>query len=115
MGNPLLAAGRLSHQVTIVRPSFSTDAHNEKVEGEPERTVTKCSMAPGPGVERFGNAELAATAPMRFIFRFRPDLVRVSDRIEADDGRTYEVLWWAEISGAPKGIEVLGQARGETA
>jgi hypothetical protein len=64
-------------------------------------------MAPGPGTERFQNAELAATAPMRFVLRWHADLVRDTDRIEADDGRTYEVLWWAEI-GLREGIEVLG-------
>lgn len=114
MGNPLLAKGRLSRRVTIVRPAVTTNSHNETVEdGEPQRTSTSCSMAPGPGTERFQNAELAASAPMRFIFLYRPDLVRDTDRIEADDGRTYEILWWAEI-GRREGIEVLGQARADT-
>jgi hypothetical protein len=51
---------------------------------------------------------------MRFVMRWHADLVRVTDRIEADDGRTYEVLWWAEI-GHREGIEALAQARAETA
>jgi head-tail adaptor len=115
MGNPLLAAGKLNRQVTIVRPSFTTNAHNEPVEEpNPARTTTWCSMAPGPGTERFQNAEVAASAPMRFVFRWRPDLVRSTDRIEGDDGRTYEILDWKEI-GLREGIEVLGAAREETA
>jgi head-tail adaptor len=114
VGNPLLAAGRLNRKVTIVRPSFTNNGHNEPVEGAPTRTSTWCSMAPGPGTERFANAELAGSAPMRFVFRWRPDLVRENDRIEGDDGRTYEILWWAEI-GLREGLEVLGQARSETA
>lgn len=113
MGNPLLAKGRLSRRVTIVRPAVTTNAHNEPVESGATRSATWCSMAPGPGTERFQNAELAASAPMRFIFLYRPDLVRDTDRIEADDGRTYEILWWAEI-GRREGIEVLGQARADT-
>lgn len=114
MGNPLLAAGRLNRRVTIVRPAFTTNAHNERVESdEPERTTVSASMAPGPGTERFQNAEVAASAPMRFVMRWHADLVRAGDRIEGDDGRTYEILWWAEI-GLREGIEVLGQARAET-
>jgi head-tail adaptor len=114
MSSALLRKGALNRRATIVRPSYTTNAHNEKVEGEPSRTTTWCSLGPGPGTERFQNAEVAASAPMRFVFQWRPDLVRDTDRIEADDGRTYEVLWWAEI-GKREGIEVLGQARGETA
>jgi head-tail adaptor len=113
VGNPLTAAGRLDRKVTIVRPSFTTNTHNEQVEGEPVRTRVSASMRPAPGTERFQNAETAASAPMRFVFRWRADLVRVSDRIEGDDGRTYEVLWWAEI-GRREGIEALATARGET-
>jgi head-tail adaptor len=113
MGNPLLAAGRLNRQATIVRPTFTTNAINEQVEGSPARTKTWCAMAPGPGTERFQNSELAGTAPMRFVFRWRRDLVREGDRIEGDDGRSYEILWWAEI-GLREGIEVLAQARAET-
>ncbi len=113
MGNPLLVAGRLNRRVTIVRPTFTTNGINERVEGTPTRTKVWASMAPGPGTERFQNAELAAEAPMRFVMRWHADLVRDSDRIEGDDGRTYEILWWAEI-GLREGIEVLGQARAET-
>jgi head-tail adaptor len=48
MGNPLLAAGRLNRRVTIVRPSFTTNAINERIEGTPTRTEVWASMAPGP-------------------------------------------------------------------
>jgi head-tail adaptor len=113
MGNPLLARGRLNRRATIVRPTTTTNTHNEPVESGTTRTTTWCSLAPGPGTERFQNAELAATAPMRFVFAWRSDLVRDGDRIEADDGRTYEVVWWAEI-GVREGLEVLGIARSET-
>lgn len=114
MGNALLAAGRLDRRVTIVRPTRTQNASNEWIEGEPSRTQVWASMKPGPGTERFQNAEVAAEAPMRFVFRWRADLVRVSDRLEADDGQTYEVLWRAEI-GRREGLEALAVARAETA
>jgi head-tail adaptor len=112
IGNPLVQAGKRDRWVTIVRPTYTTNTMNEQIEGEPTRTGVFASMKPGPGNERFQSAEVAAQAPMRFVFAWRPDLVRVTDRIEADDGRTYEVLWWAEI-GRREGIEALATARSE--
>jgi head-tail adaptor len=112
-GNALVEAGRRDRWVEIVRPVTTTNAHNEEIEGEPTRSGVFASMKPGPGTERFQNAETAAQAPMRFVFAYRPDLIRVTDRIEADDGRTYQVLWWSEI-GRREGIEALATARAET-
>jgi hypothetical protein len=67
MGNPLLAKGRLNRRAIIVRPSFTTNANNEQVEEpNPQRTQTWCSLAPGPGTERFGNVELAGSGADAF-------------------------------------------------
>lgn len=112
IGNPLVEAGKRDRWVTIVRPTYTTNSMNEQVEGTPEEKGVFASMKPGPGTERFQSAEMAAQAPMRFVFAYRPDLIRVTDRIAADDGRTYNVIWWAEI-GRREGIEALATARGE--
>lgn len=113
MGHPLLAAGKLNHRVTIVRPTFTTNAHNEQVEGELTRTEVWAGMAPDLGGERFQNAELGAQLAMRFVFRWHADMVKLTDRIEADDGLTYEIIDRNEI-GRREGIAVRGVARGET-
>jgi head-tail adaptor len=113
IGNPLVEAGKRDRWVEIVRQGYTTNTLNEQVpDGDPTRTGVFASMKPGPGTERFQNAETAAQAPMRFVFAYRPDLIRVTDRIEADDGRTYDVVWWAEI-GRREGIEALATARAE--
>lgn len=112
MGNSLLDAGKLDRLVTIIHPTFTTNTLNEQVPGTPTEKTRFASMRPAPGTERFQSAETAAQAPMRFVFRYEPDLIDVTDRIAADDGRTYEVLWWAEI-GRREGIEALATARGE--
>lgn len=112
MGNPLVEAGKRDRWVEVVRATTTTNAHNEEIESGETRTGVFASMKPGPGTERFQSAETAASAPMRFVFAYRPDLIRVTDRLEADDGRTYEVLWWAEI-GRREGIEALATARAE--
>jgi head-tail adaptor len=112
MGNALLEAGRLDRLVTIVTPTYTTNSLNEQIEGTPTEKQRWASMKPGPGTERFQNAETAAQAPMRFVFRFEQDLLEVNGRIEADDDRTYEILWWAEI-GRREGIEALAVARAE--
>lgn len=113
MSNPLVAAGKRDRWVTILRSTSAANEHNEQIPGVPTRTSLFASIKPGPGTERFQSAEAAATAPMRFVFAYRPDLVRVTDHIEADDGRTYDVIWWAEI-GRREGIEALATARSET-
>lgn len=112
MGNPLLAAGKLDRRVTILRPTYTTDASNERIAGEPDETERFASVRPAPGTERFRSAETAAEAPMRFVFRYEPDLVRVTDSIRHDDGRTYAVASVTEI-GRREGLEVLATARGE--
>jgi head-tail adaptor len=112
--NPLLAAGRLNRRVTIVRPTFTTNSINEQVEGEPSRTTVSASMAPDLGGERFQNGELGPKLVMKFVFRWHADLVRLTDRIEADDGLTYEIIDRNEI-GLREGIAVRGVALSETA
>lgn len=111
MGNKLLEAGRLDRRVTVLRPSFTRDAHNELVAGEPVPTERFASVRPAPGTERFQDAETAAAAPMRFVFRWEAELVKVTDSIE-HDGRTYAVASVTEI-GRREGLEVLAVARGE--
>lgn len=114
MGNRLVDAGRLDRRVTIVRDGVGTrDGHGQLVPGAPVLTETWASVRPAPGTERFVNAENAASAPMRFVFRWRADLVRETDRIE-HDGLTFHVASVTEI-GRREGIEVLATARGETA
>lgn len=98
--------------MTILRPTFTTNARNEQVEGAPIETMRWASVKPAPGTERFQSAELAAAAPMRFVFRYEPDLVRVTDSILHEDGRTYSVASVTEI-GRREGWEVLATARGE--
>jgi head-tail adaptor len=111
-GNPLLEHGKLDRYVTIVRQTTTTNTHNEEIASGETRVERWASMKPGPGNERFQNSEIAASAPMRFVFHFEQGLIEVTDRIEADDGRTYDVLWWAEI-GRREGIEALATARAE--
>lgn len=112
MGNTLLAAGKLDRRVTILRPTYTVNAIREKIEGPPDQTVRWASVKPAPGTERFRSAETAAEAPMRFVFRYEPDLVRVTDGILHDDGRTYAISSVTEI-GRHEGWEVLATARGE--
>jgi head-tail adaptor len=112
--NPLVAAGKLDRRVTIVRPTFTRNAENERVEGEPERVARWASVRPAPGTERFQNSETAAEAPMRFVFRWEADLVEVTNTIEDEDGRPYAIASITEI-GRREGWEVLATARGEPA
>lgn len=112
MGSTLLAAGKLDRRVAILRPTFTTNAHNEKVPGEPERVERWASVKPAPGTERFRSAETAAEAPMRFVFRHEPELLDVTYAIEHDDGRIYSIWSVTEI-GRHEGWEVLATARGE--
>lgn len=115
MGNALLQAGLLDRRVTIVRPAgFTRNAHNEQVEGTPTTEARWASVKPAPGTERFQSAETAAQAPMRFVFRWEDDLVRVTDRLLHDDGREYAISSVTEI-GRREGWEVLATARGEPA
>jgi head-tail adaptor len=112
--NPLVAAGKLVRRVTIVRPTFTRNGDNERVEGEPVLTTRWASVRPAPGTERFQDAESAAEAPMRFVFRYEPGLVLVTDRLLHDDGRSYAIASVTEI-GRREGWEVLATARGEVA
>lgn len=114
MGNPLLVSGKLDRLVTILRPTFTTNSRNEEIEGAPDETVRPSSVKPAPGTERFRSSETASEAPMRFVFRYEPDLVRVTDSILHDDGRTYAIASVTEI-GRHEGWEVLASARGEPA
>lgn len=111
MAHKLVRSALFDRRVAILRPVFMRDAHNEQVEGEPERVERWASVRPAPGTERFQDAETAAAAPMRFVLRYEADLVRVTDRIE-HDGRTYAVASVTEI-GRREGWEVLATARGE--
>lgn len=112
MGNSLLRAGRLDRRVTIRRAGASTrNSWGEQVPGASTETVRFAAVSPAPGTERFANAENAASAPMRFVLRWEPDLVEVTDSLLLD-GRTFEIRSVTEI-GRREGIEVLATARGE--
>lgn len=87
------------------------DEYRDAVGGAPVETKAMAGVSPAPGVERFGNAELAASALTRFVFRYRADLVRVTDSL-LFDGRTYQVSSVTEI-GQREGWEVLATARAE--
>lgn len=108
MGNRLLQAGRLDRQVTIERATSVRDSHNEETQTWAEHATRWASVRPAPGTERFQNAETAAEAQMRFVFRWEDDLVRVTDRL-LHDGRHYEISSAIEI-GRREGWEVLGTA-----
>lgn len=107
----LVQSARLDRRVTILRPTYTTDEHNEQVAGEPVRTERWAAVLSSPGTERFQSAETAAAAPMHFIFHWEDGLVRVTDSIE-HDGRTYGVTSIEEI-GRRRRLRVLATARGE--
>lgn len=111
MGNSLTRAGNFNRAVTILKRNVTTNDNNEEVEGEPTEVETLASVKPAPGTERFQSAEMAAQAPMRFVFRYRDDLMTVEDSI-LFDGRIYTVSSVTEI-GIREGIEVLATARAE--
>jgi head-tail adaptor len=112
MGNALLAAGKLDRQVTILTAGAGTlNEYNETVPGASVETVRFASVRPAPGTERFVNAENAAQAVMRFVFRWEAGLVPVTALLRTD-GRDYDVKSVTEI-GRREGLEVLAVARGE--
>lgn len=111
MGNPLTRAGKFNRPIAILRRVVTVNAHNEEIEGEPTRVETLASVMPAPGTERFQSVEMAASSPMRFVLRYRPDPPTVKDSIEFD-GRTYAIASVTEI-GTREGWEVLAEARAE--
>lgn len=114
MANTLLSrAGALDRRVTIIRPGpATTDQWGEAIAGTPARTTRWASVKPAPGTERFQSGEAAASATWRFIFRWSNDLVRVTDTLETDDGRTWDVKS-ADPIGLREGWDVLATARME--
>lgn len=111
---PRITAGDLTERVTILRPGAAPrDAYGEEVPGADTETETYAKVSASPGSERFANAENAASAPMRFIFRWRDDLVRETDRLG------YGGLIWDVKSAIPlvprTWLEVLAVARTEPA
>lgn len=115
MRRKLTDAGRRDRLVTIVRQVTSgTDSWGDPVPSSETETERWAAVTPSPGTERFANAENAATAPIRFVFRWEDDLVRVTDTLRHDDGREYDVKSVTEI-GRREGWEVLAVARAEPA
>lgn len=110
--NPLLQKGRLDRRVTIERPTTGKDAQQNDVDSWSAHATRWASVRPAPGTERFASAETAAEAPMRFVFMYELDLVRVTDRLLHEDGRRYYAASVTEI-GRREGWEVLAAARGE--
>lgn len=114
MGNPLVAAGKLDRRVSILRDQATTrNSRNEEIASEPAVTTRWASVRPAPGVERFANAENAATALWRFVFRWEADLVRVTDRLRTEDDQRLWDVKSAEPIGRREGWEVLAAARME--
>ncbi len=112
MGSALIDPGGMRHRVAIIRAGPSAaNSWNEAVPGPPVETVRWASVTPVPGTERFANAENAASAPMRFVFRWKKRLVQVTDRLR-HDGRIFEIQSVTEI-GFREGWEVLATGRGE--
>lgn len=110
----MLAKGRLNRRVMIERSGTLTqNTWGEDEEGQPAEITRYAEVKPAPGTERFANAENAATAPTRFLFRYEPDLVSVVDRL-LYGGRTYDIKSVNEW-GNREGWEVLAVARAEGA
>jgi SPP1 family predicted phage head-tail adaptor len=108
-----MGAGKYDRRVTIIRAEAGTrDEYGEVIPGADGETETWASVKPLRGSERFVTAENAAQRPMTFRFRWRDDLVRVTDVILGDDGRRYDVTSVIEI-GRREEIEAEGVARGE--
>lgn len=114
MGNRLLAAGNLDRRVTIERATMARDSAGQKRPNWAPHLTRFASARPAPGTERFANAENAASAPMRFVFRWEDGLVTVEDRLLHDDGRRYDIQSVSEI-GRHEGWEVLATASADVA
>jgi head-tail adaptor len=101
--------GKFDRQVIIVAPeNGTTDEWNEE-NGTGVETLVWASVKPAPGVERFASGENLATAPKRFYFRWRPDLVKPNFLIKYE-GLVYDVKSVVEI-GRRKELEVGAVAR----
>lgn len=108
----MLPKGRLNRRVQIERAGAPTfDGYGELVTGPPTVITRYASVTPVPGTERFANAENAATAPKRFIFRYEKDLVNVMNAL-IYDGKRHEILSVDEY-GNRDGWEVLAISRAE--
>jgi SPP1 family predicted phage head-tail adaptor len=107
-----MKSGKLDRRVVIVRPTHTTNSHNEQIEGVPTKMTTWASVRAMPGQERYANAQREVSAPLLFTFRWRADLVRETDRIE-HDGRVFEVTSAVEV-GRRAGLEVQGIWKGAT-
>jgi len=102
-------SGKFDRLVTIVAPANgSTDEWNEEQLASVE-TLAWAWVRPAPGTERFASAENLATAPVRFFFRWRPDLVKPNYVIR-HEGLTFDVKSVQEI-GRRKFLEVGAVAR----
>jgi head-tail adaptor len=112
--NPLVAAGKLDRTVTIVRAGAPTrNSRNEEVPGAAVEKARWASVKPAPGAERFQSAENAASAVWRFVFRWEDDLVRVTDTLRTEEGRSWNVHS-ADPIGRNEGWDVLASARMES-
>jgi head-tail adaptor len=104
-----MSSGKFDRQVLIiVPPNGSTDEWNEE-NGVPVETMVWAQIRPAPGSERFASGENLALAPVRFNFRWRPDLVKPNFVIKYD-GLVFDVKSVVEI-GRRKELEVGAVAR----
>ena len=109
----LAEAGKLNRRVTIERAGVASwNGHGDPVPAAPVMTERWASITPVPGTERFANAENAASAPKRFVFRYEASLVQVTDTLIDEDGRRFDIKSVDEI-GFREGLEVLALARAE--
>lgn len=107
-----MASGKYDRRVTIIRAAgTSRDAAGELLATPASETTTWASVRPSRGRERFDASETGGVAPMLFRFRWREDLVRVTDQLR-HDGRLYDVNDVREV-GRRREIEAEAVARSE--
>jgi head-tail adaptor len=107
-----MGAGQFDRRVTIIRPAPLRDAHGELSGGVGGETTTWAWVRPARGRERFDAAEERAIRPMLFRFRYRDDLVRVTDLLRDEHGSTFDIVDVREV-GRRAEIEVEAVARAE--
>lgn len=111
-------AGELDRRISIERAgSGSDDGYTMKAGEFAELAEVWCKVRPAPGTERFASGENAATAPTRFIIRFRGDWdpqVNPKDRIRYPVGgdRVYDIKSVNEL-GRREALEILAVARAD--
>jgi head-tail adaptor len=107
-----MMTGSFRHRVTILAPPPSSpNEWNEEANDPPIETPAWAAMKSAPGTERFQSGENAALAPSRFFFRWRPGLVKPTDRIRHEEtGLEFDVKSVEEV-GRRLLLQVIAVAR----